>query len=93
MGGLRTQGHATPCPFLALAPRILLPPPQSRFPLRLPLKNQFPIGIPLAHLVLSRARQHPDQARVTKAVATIALVLSHLGIVLITLLAARQTRH
>jgi hypothetical protein len=26
MGGLRTQGHATPCPFLALAPRILLLP-------------------------------------------------------------------
>jgi hypothetical protein len=53
----------------------------------------FLVGIPLAQLALSRAREHPDQARVAKVLATIALVLSYLGIVLIALLAARQTRH
>jgi hypothetical protein len=51
----------------------------------------FLVGIPLAHLALSQARQHPDQARAVKALATIALLLSYLGIVLIVLLAARQT--
>jgi hypothetical protein len=53
----------------------------------------FLVGIPLAQLALSKAREHQDQPRVAKVLATIALVLSYLGIVLIALLAARQTHH
>jgi len=53
----------------------------------------FLVGIPLAHLALAKAREHPDQTRAAKVLATIALALSYLGIVLIALLAARQTGH
>lgn len=53
----------------------------------------FLVGIPLAHLALAKAREHPDQTRAAKVLATIALVFSYLGIVLIALLAARQTGH
>jgi hypothetical protein len=53
----------------------------------------FLVGIPIAHLALSKARQHLGQARVAKVLATIALVFSYLGIVLIALLTARHLRH
>jgi hypothetical protein len=53
----------------------------------------FLVGIPLAQLALSQAKQHPDQARAAKPLATIALAFSYLGILLIVLLAARHTPH
>ena len=53
----------------------------------------FLVSIPLAHIALAQTRHHPGQARAAKVLATIALALSYLGIVLITLLAARHTRH
>lgn len=53
----------------------------------------FLVGIPLARLALSQARQHPDQARAAKILATIAIVLSYLGIVVIVVLLARHTPH
>ena len=52
----------------------------------------FLVGIPLAQLALSRAREHPDQPRAAKVLATVALVLSYLGIVLIVLLVVIKER-
>jgi hypothetical protein len=50
------------------------------------------VGIPLAQLALSKVREHPDQPRVAKVLATIALVLSYLGIFLIILLVVIKER-
>jgi hypothetical protein len=53
----------------------------------------FVESIPLARLVLIRARQHPDQARTANALATAALILSYAGILLVVFLAVRYRRH
>ncbi len=48
----------------------------------------FLVGIPLAHMALDRARQHPSQPRVAKALAIVALILGCASVPLVAFLAA-----
>ncbi len=47
----------------------------------------FLVGIPLAHLALDRARQHPNGHRVAKALAIVALILAYASVPLVAFLA------
>ncbi len=53
----------------------------------------FLVGIPVAHMALARARQHPAPSPTAKTLATIALVLSYLSIPAVVLLVVAERHH
>ncbi len=52
----------------------------------------FLVGIPVAHVALARARQHPTPSAAARTLATTALVLSYLSIPVVVLLVVAE-RH